>query len=79
MEDMNQQQKICITPINEESNLLRAKPKDWNVIKNKKFMIINNQHNIAVSKELQIEGCRKDKCRTLEKWKAYIVWDLDPV
>jgi hypothetical protein len=28
-------------PVNEEGNLLRAKPKDWSEIKNKKFMIIN--------------------------------------
>jgi hypothetical protein len=41
---INQQQKICIIPINKEDNLLRAKPKDWNKSKNKKFMIINNQH-----------------------------------
>jgi hypothetical protein len=28
------------------------KPKDWNEIKNNKFMILNGQHNIAASKEL---------------------------
>jgi hypothetical protein len=33
MGDMNQRQKICITLVNEEGNLLRAKPKDWNEIK----------------------------------------------
>jgi hypothetical protein len=35
-------QKICINLVNEEGNLLRAKPKDWTKIKNKKFIIINS-------------------------------------
>jgi hypothetical protein len=65
--------------VNEQGNLLRTKPKDWSEIKNKKFMIINGQHNIAASKELQLEGCGKYRCHALEKWEAIIVWDLDHV
>jgi hypothetical protein len=42
-------------------------------------MIINGQHSIAASKELQFEGCGEDRCQALQKWDAYIVWDLDPV
>ena len=42
-------------------------------------MIINGQHNIQASKELQLEGCREERCSALEKWNAIIVWDLDPV
>jgi hypothetical protein len=72
-------EKIYRTPIDEEDKLLTTKHRDWIKIKNKKFMIINGQHNIVASKELQIEGCGDDRGRTLEKWKAYIVWDLDPV
>ena len=41
MGDINQQQKICLTPIDEHRKLLQTKPKDWNEIKNKNFMIIN--------------------------------------
>jgi hypothetical protein len=41
MGDKNQQQKICLTPIDEHRRLLQTKPKDWNEIKNTKFMIIN--------------------------------------
>jgi hypothetical protein len=59
MEDINQRQKICLTPVDAQGNLLRTKPKDWNEIKNNKFMIINGQHNIATSKELQLVGCGK--------------------
>jgi hypothetical protein len=55
------------------------KPKDWNEIKNKKFMIINGQQNIAVLKELQLEGGGEERHCALEKWPAIIVWDLDPV
>jgi hypothetical protein len=57
---------ICITPVDEQGNLLRAKPRDWNKIKNTKFMIINGQHSIAASKELQVDGCGKDRRRALE-------------
>jgi hypothetical protein len=79
MGDINQCQKICLTPMDAQGNLLRTKPKDWNEIKNIKFMIINGQHNIQASKELQLEGCGEERCSTLEKWDAIIVWDLDPV
>jgi hypothetical protein len=41
MGDINQRQKICLTPIDEHRRLLQTKLKDWNEIKNKKFMIIN--------------------------------------
>jgi hypothetical protein len=46
MGDINQCQKICLTSVDVQGNLLRTKPKDWNEIKNNKFMIINGQHNI---------------------------------
>jgi hypothetical protein len=79
MGDINQGQRIYITPIDEQGNLLRAKPRDWNEIKNKKFMIINGQHSIAASKELQVDGCSEDRRCSLEKWDAIVVWDLDLV
>jgi hypothetical protein len=79
MEDINQRQKICLIPIDKYRRLLQTKSKDWNEIKNKKFMIINGQHSIAASKELQFEGCGEDRRQALQKWDAYIVWDLDPV
>jgi hypothetical protein len=28
---------------------------------------------------LQFEGCGEDRRQALQKWDAYIVWDLDPV
>jgi hypothetical protein len=42
-------------------------------------MIINGQHSIAASKELQLDGCGEDRRRVLEKWDAIVVWDLDLV
>jgi hypothetical protein len=42
-------------------------------------MIINGEHSIAASKELQLNGCGEDKRRALEKWHVIVVWDLDPV
>jgi hypothetical protein len=79
MGDINQRQKICLTPVDAQGNLLRTKPKDWNEIKNNKFMIINGQHNIQASKELQLDGCGEERCSALEKCDAIIVWDLDTV
>jgi hypothetical protein len=79
MGDINQRQKICLTLVDAQKNLLRTKLKDWNEIKNNKFMIINGQHSIAASKELQLEGYGEERHCALEKWDAIIVWDLDPV
>ena len=56
-----------------------GKPKHWNEIKNGKFMIINGQHSITASKELQISGCGKKRRIELSKWQAYIVYSLDPL
>ena len=77
--DEKMRQKVCLIPIDRDSKLLREKPNSWDEIKAGKFMIINGQHSITASKELQISGCG-DKCRVeLSKWEAYIVWSLDPV
>ena len=72
-------QKVCLTPIDRDSKLLREKPKSWDEIKAGKFMIINGQHSITASKELQISGCGDKRRVELSKWEAYIVWSLDPV
>ena len=72
-------QKVCLTPIDRDSKLLREKPRSWDKIKAGKFMIINSQHSITASKELQISGCGDKRCVQLSKWEAYIVWSLDPV
>ena len=62
-----------------QGNLLRTKLKDWNEIKNNMFMIINGQHSIAASKELQLEGYGEERHCALEKQNAIIVWDLEPI
>ena len=70
---------MCLTPIDSDSQLLPEKPKHWNEIKNGKFMIINRQHSITASKELQISGCGEKRRIELSKWQAYIVYSLDPL
>jgi hypothetical protein len=52
MGDINQRLKIYLTSVDVQGNLLRIKTKDWNEIKNNKFMIINGKHSIIASKEL---------------------------
>jgi hypothetical protein len=37
------------------------------------------QYSIAALKELQFDGCGKDRRRVLEKWDTIAVWDLDLV
>jgi len=41
-------------------------------------MIINGQHIITASQELQIKRCVEERKVQLQKWDAYILWTLDP-
>ena len=77
--DEKMRQKVCLTPIYKDSKLLQEKLRSWDEIKASKFVIINGQHNITASKELQISGCRDKRRVELSKWEAYIVWSLDPM
>ena len=42
-------------------------------------MIINSQHSVIASKELQRVDFWEERRKELETWEAYIVWSLDPV
>jgi len=75
--DVKQRQKVCLMPVDLDGNLPKSKPKDWKDIENGKFMIINGQHSIQASKELQEKGYCKDKRVKLQRWDAYIAWMLD--
>ena len=46
-------------------------------IKAGNFMIINGQHSITASQELQEGGCSEPRRSELQMWDAYIVWTLD--
>ena len=39
--DEKMRQKVCLTPIDRDSKLLRERPRSWDEIKAGKFMIIN--------------------------------------
>ena len=72
--DVKQRQNVCLTPVDANNKLLQKRPETWEEIMGGKFMIINGQHSIFASKELQNGGCgatRRDELRT---WGAYIVW-----
>ena len=73
MGEEKMRQKVCLTPIDKDGKLLKEKPSSWNEIKSGKFMIINGQHSITTSKELQISGCVDKRRLELAKWDAYIV------
>ena len=77
--DETMRQKVCLTPIDKDGKLFKEKPRSWNDIKSGKPMIINGQHSITASKELQISSCTETQRLELAKWDAYIVWSLDPV
>ena len=51
--DINQRQKICLTPCNYNLRLLPESPTSWEDIKNGKFLIVNGQHSVEASKLLQ--------------------------
>jgi hypothetical protein len=40
------------------------------------FLIINGQHSVTISKQLQLTAVREAKKIELQTWKAYIVWSL---
>ena len=76
--DVKQRQKVCLTPVDSKHQLLKKKPEKWDNIKNGRFMIINGQHSITASQELQKGGCGEEQCEKLQTWDAFIVWSLDP-
>jgi hypothetical protein len=47
MGDINQRQKICLTPIDEHRRLLQTKPKDWNEIKYRAQNHIQHLHTLV--------------------------------
>ena len=75
--DVKQLQKVCLTPVDENNVLLKEPPTSWDAIKAGKFMIINGQHSITTSQELQAGGCGEPRRSELQLWDAYIVWTLD--
>ena len=79
--DVKQLQKVCLTPVDENNRLLREPPTSWDAIKAGKFMIINGQHSITASQELQAGGCSEPRRSELQLWDAYIVSEgelIDP-
>ena len=77
--DAKQHKKICLTRIGLDGRLLKQRPKSWDDIKSGKFMIINDQHSIMASQQLQLKGYGEDRKNELKSWEAVIVWTLDPV
>jgi hypothetical protein len=77
MIDVKQRQKVCLTPVDENNNLLKTKPARWEQIMSGNFMIINGQHSITAAKELQEAGCGEERKALLRTWDAFIVWTLD--
>ena len=75
--DVKQLQKVCLTLVDENNRLLKEPPTSWDAIKARRFMIINGQHSITASKELQEGGCSEPRRSELQMWDAYIVWTLD--
>jgi hypothetical protein len=76
MGDINRRQTICLTPCTEEEILLQKKLESWDEIKDGMFLIINGQHSVTTSKQLQLTTVREAKKIELQTWKAYIVWSL---
>jgi hypothetical protein len=70
---------MSVTFLDNNMKLLKNKPRRWEEIQNGQFMIINGQHNITTSKELQHNGCGEAQQIDMRTWDTYIVWTLDPL
>lgn len=78
--EVNQRQKICICPVDEDGEPLIRKPTSWDSIKDGNFMLINGQHSVEASRRLQnITNCGEDRKSALQRWDAYLVWSRDPL
>lgn len=76
--DISQRQTIVITPIDNVGNLLEMRPVSWESIKDGKFAIIDGQHSVEASRELQHEPVNEKRKAALLSWPAYVVYDKDP-
>jgi hypothetical protein len=56
--------------------LLQKKPESWDEIKDGMFLIINGQHSVTASKQLQLTAVREARKIELQMWKVYIIWSL---
>ena len=68
-----------MTLVDRHEKLLKNHPKTWDEIKGGRFMIINSQHSISASKELQKAEWKEERRLELETWEAYSEWTLDLV
>jgi hypothetical protein len=76
MDAINQRQMIYLTTCTEEGILLQKKPESWDEIKDGMFLIINGQHSVTASKQLQLIAVHETRKIELQTWKAYIIWSL---
>jgi hypothetical protein len=71
MPDLSVKQTLCVMPDTNE------RPTMWDEIANKRFFIINGQHNVAVSKDMQTTGLPESIVKNFRKWNCFIVWSMD--
>jgi len=74
---IKERQQLCLTPVDKNKELLKVPPRKWEEVQKGNFMIINAQHSIQASKDLQQEKCSETRRTELRTWEAYIVWTLD--
>jgi hypothetical protein len=75
---VNHRQKVFLTSVDKNEKQLQKRPEHWKDIMDGKFMIINGQHNMFASKELQNSGSSETRRNELCMWGAYIVSSLNP-
>jgi hypothetical protein len=71
MPDPLVKQTLCVMPDTNE------KPQSWEEIVAGKFFIINRQHSIAASKDMQTSGRPEDIVKHFREWNCFIVWSKD--
>ena len=68
-------QTICVTP---KDPVVEVNEKNWPILKNEEFYIVNGQHSVMVAKALLEDDEWKNPLKeTIRYWKAFIVHSKD--
>ena len=71
MPDPSVKQTLCVMLDMEE------KPTNWEEIKDGKFFIINEQHNVAANQKMQAKDLLEKIVKPVLNWNCFIIWLKD--
>jgi len=73
MPDPDKKMTLCAYP-----QKVRVKPDKFDAVKGGKFWMVNGQHCMAVSKQMQgMDNIPNDKKEKFKTWECFVVWNKD--